>query len=140
MAPEPSDYHSLMTPDATVIYPSREKLLRLACLGAGFVALGFFLLRSTSTREHWSGLASILFFWSWLALRCCPDCATNPDPHPSSLRNFYSWDRIFALGRNLGCIRDTDSKTVVSSSRRQRCRCFIEPPIMAESRTDENKS
>lgn len=61
-APQSSDYHSLMIPDATVIYPSREKQLLLACFGAGFVGLGFFLLRSASIGERLIGLASILFF------------------------------------------------------------------------------
>lgn len=61
-APQSSDYHSLMIPDATVIYPSREKQLLLACFGAGFVALGFFLSRSASIGERLIGLASILFF------------------------------------------------------------------------------
>jgi hypothetical protein len=60
--PQLSDYHPLMTPDAIVIYPSREKLILLACGGAGFVALAFWLLRSTSTCERWVGLASVLFF------------------------------------------------------------------------------
>jgi hypothetical protein len=60
--PQLIDYHLLMTPDATVIYPSPRKLLLLICGGAGFVALGIFLLQSIDTRQRLSGLASILFF------------------------------------------------------------------------------
>jgi hypothetical protein len=59
--PQLIDYHLLMTPDATVIYPSRRKLLLLICGGAGFVALGIFLLQSIESRQRLSGLASILF-------------------------------------------------------------------------------
>ena len=89
-----------MTPDATVIYPSREKLLRLACLGAGFVALGFFLLRSTSTREHWSGLASILFFGLGSLYAVARIARRTPILilHPSGIfihgTGFLRWDEI----------------------------------------------
>lgn len=95
-----SDNHSLMTPDATVIYPSRRKLLLLACFGAGFVALGFFLLRSTSTWEHWIGLASILFF-GLCTLHIVVRIARRTPTliiHPSGIfihgAGFLRWDEI----------------------------------------------
>jgi hypothetical protein len=95
-----SDNHSLMTPDAAVIYPSRGKLLLLACLGAGFVALGFFLLRSTSTFERWIGLASILFFGLgtlYIVVRIARRIPTLII-HPSGVfihgAGFLRWDEI----------------------------------------------
>ena len=51
-----------MTPNATVIYPSRKKLLLLTAGGGVFVALGFFLLQSTDIEERLAGIASIVFF------------------------------------------------------------------------------
>lgn len=51
-----------MTPDSVIIYPSRGKLLLLACGGAAFVALGVFLLQSSDTEERLIGIASIVFF------------------------------------------------------------------------------
>lgn len=98
--PQLTDYHLLMTPDATVIYASRGKLLRLACLGAGFVALGFFLLRSTSTSERWSGLASILFFGLGSLYAVARIARRTPALilHPSGIfihgAGFLLWDEI----------------------------------------------
>ena len=54
-SPQLTSYAQWMTPDATVIYPSRSKLLLLTAGGAVFVVIGFFLLRSTDVEERLAG-------------------------------------------------------------------------------------
>ena len=61
-SPQLIDYHSLMTPDAIVIYPSRGKLLLLAAGAAAFVAIGIFMVTSAKAADHIPGMAVIAFF------------------------------------------------------------------------------
>ena len=93
-----------MTPDATVIYPSRGKLLLITCGGAGFVALGLWLSRSSDTEERWIGIASVVFFG--LCMLYAVARLVRPTPalviHPSGIfdnasalsAGFLLWDEI----------------------------------------------
>jgi hypothetical protein len=98
--PQLIDYHLLMTPDATVIYPSPRKLLLLIYGGAGFVALGIFLLQSIETRQRLSGLASILFFGFCTLYGIAQMVRRTPSLiiHPSGIFiravGFLRWDEI----------------------------------------------
>jgi hypothetical protein len=98
--PQLIDFHLLMTPDATVIYPSPRKLLLLICGGAGFVALGIFLLQSIETRQRLSGLASILFFGFCTLYGIAQMVRRTPSLiiHPSGIFiravGFLRWDEI----------------------------------------------
>lgn len=102
--PQLIDYHPLMTPDATVIYPSRAKLLLLTAGAAVFVVLGFFILRSTDIEERLAGIASIAFFGLcmlygiWRLVRPAPALIIHPsgifDNASGLSAGFLRWDEI----------------------------------------------
>ncbi len=96
-----------MTPDATVIYPSRGKLLLLTAGGAMFVVLGFFLLRSTDVEERLAGIAGIAFFGLcmlyaiWRLLRPTPALIIHSsgilDNASGLSAGFLRWDEISGI-------------------------------------------
>jgi len=61
-SPQFTSYTQWMTPDATVIYPSRGKLLLIAAGCGAFVALGLFLFRQPDQEASMIGIASIIVF------------------------------------------------------------------------------
>ena len=61
-SPQLTSYAQWMTPDATVIYPSRGKLLLLSAGGVAFVALGFFMIPSPDMEVRLAGIAGVVFF------------------------------------------------------------------------------
>jgi hypothetical protein len=98
-SPQLIDYHSLMTPDAIVIYPSRGKLLLLAAAAAGFVAIGIFMVASAKAEDHIRGIAVIVFFGlclfvaAWQLVRRTPAVII----HYSGI--------LYAAGRSAGFLR-----------------------------------
>ena len=99
-SPQLIDYHSLMTPDAIVIYHSRGKLLLLAAGAAGFVAIGIFMVASAKAEDHIPGIAGIVFFGlclfvaAWRLVRRTPAIIIH-----------YSGILYAASGRSAGFLR-----------------------------------
>jgi hypothetical protein len=102
---QPIDYHLLMTPDATVIYPSRAKLLLMTAGGAVFVVLGFLSLpQSADTTVHLAVIASAVFFGLcslygiWRLIRPAPALIIHPsgifDNASALSAGFLRWDEI----------------------------------------------
>jgi hypothetical protein len=106
-SPQLTAYSQWMTPDATVIYPSRSKLLLLTAGGAMFVVLGFFLLRSTDVEECLAGIAGIVFFGLcmlyavWRLLRPTPALIIHSsgilDNASGLSAGFLRWDEISGI-------------------------------------------
>src|SRR5690242_14050541 len=102
--PQLIDYNPLMTPDAIVIYPSRNKLLLLTTIGAVFVMVGIFLLRSSDVEERLAGIAGIAFFGLcmlyaiWRLVRPTPALIIHPsgifDNASGLSAGFLRWDEI----------------------------------------------
>ena len=96
-----------MTPNSTVIYPSRKKLLLITAGGAMFVVLGFFLLRSTDTEERLAGIAGIVFFGFcalfgiWRLVRPTPAVILHSsgifDNASALSAGFLHWDEISSI-------------------------------------------
>jgi|SRR5580765_403438 len=106
-SPQHTSYSQWMTPDATVIYPSRKKLLLLTAGGVMFVVLGFFLLQSTDTEERLAGIAGIVFFGFcalfgiWRLVRPTPAVILHPsgifDNASALSAGFLHWDEISSV-------------------------------------------
>jgi hypothetical protein len=100
-APHLTNYSQWMTPDATVIYSSRGKLLLMALGGGAFVALGLFL---TDMEERAAGLAAVVFFGLcalyavWRLVRPTPALIIHPlgilDNASALPAGFLRWDEI----------------------------------------------
>jgi hypothetical protein len=106
-SPQLTSYSQWMTPNATVIYPSRKKLLLITAGGAMFVVLGFFLLRSTDTEERLAGIAGIVFFGFcalfgiWRLVRPAPAVILHSsgifDNASALSAGFLHWDEISSI-------------------------------------------
>jgi hypothetical protein len=106
-SPQLTGYSQWMTPNSTVIYPSRKKLLLLTAGGAMFVVLGFFLLQSTDTEERLAGIAGIVFFGfcalfgAWRLVRPTPAVILHSSgifDNASALpAGFLRWDEISSV-------------------------------------------
>ena len=100
-------YSQWMTPDARIIYPSRGKLLLMACGCTGFVVLGVFLYQTRDSGDRIVGLIAISFFGLGLAytairlMRRTPALIIHPagifDNSSAIAAGFLRWDEISGL-------------------------------------------
>ncbi|HEX4603168.1 MAG TPA: STM3941 family protein [Candidatus Angelobacter sp.] len=119
-SPQFASYTQLMTPDATVIYPSRTKLFLLGSGGALFVVLGFFLLQSTELEVRLAGIAGMVFFGlcalyaAWRLIRRTPALILNSSgifENASALSaGFLRWDEI--AGMHITTIKNQRSLSI----------------------------